>query len=45
MQPVEILASQLKSGRGWMEHLGDEFRQPYMQQLAEFLAADRKSVV
>ena len=43
MQPVEILASQLKSGRGWTEHLGDEFRQPYMQQLAEFLAAEEQA--
>ncbi len=38
--PVEILAAQLRPGRGWAEQLADEFRQPYMQHLAEFLAAE-----
>lgn len=38
MPPVDILASQLKPGRGWDTFLADEFRQPYMQQLAQFLA-------
>ena len=40
MSPVEVLASQLRPDRGWKEHLSEEFRQPYMQGLAEFLAAD-----
>ncbi|HTN33975.1 MAG TPA: uracil-DNA glycosylase [Marinobacter sp.] len=40
MSPVEVLASQLRPGRGWSEALADEFRQPYMKQLAEFLAAE-----
>ena len=38
MPPVEVLASQLKPGRGWDEFLSDQFQQPYMQQLAQFLA-------
>jgi len=38
MSPVDVLASQLKPGRGWDEHLAEEFRKPYMQQLAQFLA-------
>ena len=42
MQPVDVLASQLKPGRGWTEHLGNEFSQPYMQQLADFLAAEEQ---
>lgn len=43
MHPVELLASQLRPDRGWSDHLGDEFRQPYMQSLAEFLAAEEQS--
>ncbi len=43
MQPVEVLANQLKPGRGWTEHLANEFSQPYMQQLAEFLAAEEQA--
>lgn len=43
MAPVEVLAAQLRSGRGWTEHLGEEFRQPYMQTLAEFLAAEEQA--
>lgn len=39
MSPVEVLASQLRPDRGWKEHLAEEFRRPYMQGLAEFLAA------
>ncbi len=38
--PVEVLAAQLRPGRGWAEQLAGEFRQPYMQQLADFLAAE-----
>lgn len=40
MHPVEALANQLRPDRGWKEHLAGEFRQPYMQALAEFLAAE-----
>ncbi|MDO6441099.1 uracil-DNA glycosylase [Marinobacter sp. 2_MG-2023] len=40
MHPVEVLASHLRPDRGWKEHLGTEFSQPYMQVLAEFLAAE-----
>lgn len=40
MHPVEALASHLKPGRGWNEHLAPEFSQPYMRSLAEFLAAE-----
>ena len=40
MHPAEILARELKPGRGWDQWLADEFRQPYMQQLAEFLASE-----
>lgn len=43
MAPVEVLASQLRPDRGWSEHLAGEFRQPYMQQLAEFLAAEEQA--
>ena len=43
MSPVEVLASQLRPGRGWKEHLSEEFRQPYMQGLAEFLAAEEQA--
>lgn len=40
MHPAETLAQQLKPGQGWDEWLADEFRQPYMHNLAEFLAAE-----
>ena len=43
MHPAEALAQQLKPGRGWDEWLADEFRQPYMRQLAEFLAAEEQA--
>lgn len=43
MTPVEVLESYLKPDRGWKEHLAGEFRQPYMQALAEFLAAEEGS--
>lgn len=43
MKPVDVLASQLKPGRGWAEHLEDTFRQPYMTALAEFLAAEEQA--
>jgi len=43
MSPVEVLASQLRPDRGWKEHLSEEFRQPYMQGLAEFLAAEEQA--
>ncbi|MFO8140502.1 MAG: uracil-DNA glycosylase [Marinobacter sp.] len=40
MHPAQALAQQLRPGRGWHEWLADEFRQPYLRQLAEFLAAE-----
>ncbi len=40
MSPADVLAGHLKPGRGWDEHLSPEFHQPYMQQLAQFLAAE-----
>lgn len=43
MHPVEVLAAELRSGRGWTEHLESEFRQPYMRELAEFLAAEEQA--
>lgn len=43
MHPVEVLASHLKPDRGWVQHLADEFRQSYMQALAEFLAAEESA--
>ena len=43
MSPVEVLASQLRPDRGWKERLSEEFRQPYMQGLAEFLAAEEQA--
>lgn len=43
MHPAQTLASQLKRGRGWDDHLSREFDQPYMQQLAAFLAAEERS--
>lgn len=41
--PVEVLAAQLRPGRGWAEQLAGEFRQPYMRQLADFLAAEEQA--
>ena len=43
MHPAEALAQQLKPGRGWDQWLADECRQPYMRQLAEFLAAEEQA--
>ncbi|SFR74934.1 Uracil-DNA glycosylase [Marinobacter daqiaonensis] len=43
MHPAEALAQQLRPGRGWDRILGGEFRQPYMRQLAEFLADAEKA--
>ncbi|CAN0601650.1 unnamed protein product, partial [Ectocarpus sp. 12 AP-2014] len=43
MALVEVLASQLRPDRGWSEHLEAEFRQPYMQALADFLAAEEQA--
>lgn len=43
VSPVERLASQLRSDRGWTEHLSAEFRQSYMASLADFLAAEETS--
>lgn len=43
MHPAEVLAQQLKPGRGWDRWLADEFRQPYMRQLAEFLASEERA--
>lgn len=43
MKPVDLLASHLKPGRGWAEHLEDTFRQPYMAALAEFLASEEQA--
>ncbi|WP_417521284.1 uracil-DNA glycosylase [Marinobacter sp.] len=43
MHPVQALANHLRPGRGWKDHLADEFRQPYMQALAEFLAAEENA--
>jgi uracil-DNA glycosylase len=40
MHPAEELAGHLRPDRGWLENLEDEFRQPYMRGLAEFLAAE-----
>ncbi|MDC0662616.1 uracil-DNA glycosylase [Marinobacter sp. SS21] len=40
MSSVQALACQLRSDRGWSEHLAGEFEQPYMQALADFLAAE-----
>ena len=41
--PVELLARQLRSDRGWTEHLAAEFRQPYMVALADFLATEEQA--
>ena len=43
MHPAEVLANQLRPDRGWHKHLSEEFRQPYMQSLAEFLAAEEQA--
>lgn len=43
MHPAEVLARQLKPGRGWDRFLAQEFRQPYMRALAEFLAAEEEA--
>ncbi|MFO7528510.1 MAG: uracil-DNA glycosylase [Marinobacter sp.] len=43
MHPAQTLASQLKPGRGWDDHLTGEFSQPYMRQLAEFLATEEQA--
>lgn len=43
MHPAKALASHLRPDRGWTEYLADEFRQPYMQALAEFLAAEESA--
>lgn len=43
MHPAKELASHLRPDLGWMEYLADEFRQPYMQALAEFLAAEESA--
>lgn len=40
MTPLQGLAQQLLPGRGWSEQLAEEFRQPYMASLAQFLAAE-----
>jgi uracil-DNA glycosylase len=40
MHPADELAGHLRPDRGWLENLEDEFRQPYMRALAEFLAAE-----
>ncbi|SFM11929.1 uracil-DNA glycosylase [Marinobacter zhejiangensis] len=43
MHPAEALASQLRPGRGWSEHLAGEFQQPYMQALGQFLATEEEA--
>ncbi|WP_298449911.1 uracil-DNA glycosylase [uncultured Marinobacter sp.] len=43
MLPVEALANTLRPDGGWKEHLSGEFRQPYMQALAEFLAEEESA--
>lgn len=43
MHPAQLLAQQLKPGRGWHEWLADEFHQPYLRQLAEFLTAEAQA--
>ncbi|MDI9246134.1 uracil-DNA glycosylase [Marinobacter sp. CHS3-4] len=40
MHPADELAGYLRPGRGWLEHLGAEFQQPYMRSLAEFIASE-----
>ena len=41
MTPLQGLAQQLLPGRGWSERLAEEFRQPYMASLAQFLATEK----
>ena len=40
MHPADELASHLRPDRGWLEQLGNEFQQPYMRALADFLTAE-----
>jgi uracil-DNA glycosylase len=40
VHPADELASHLRPDRGWLEQLGQEFQQPYMQALADFLATE-----
>ncbi|MFE8072620.1 uracil-DNA glycosylase [Marinobacteraceae bacterium S3BR75-40.1] len=40
---ADALLQGLKPGTGWRELLEDEFRQPYMQELAAFLAAEERA--
>ena len=40
MTPLQGLAQLLLPDRGWSERLAEEFRQPYMASLAQFLAAE-----
>jgi len=40
VHPADELASHLRPDRGWLEQLGQEFHQPYMQALADFLATE-----
>lgn len=43
MHPVATLAAQLRQDRGWHHHLAEEFEQPYMRSLAEFLASEEEA--
>lgn len=43
MTPAEGLAQQLRPDRGWVQCLAEEFRQPYMAQLADFLAGEEQA--
>jgi uracil-DNA glycosylase len=40
VHPADELASHLRPDRGWLEQLGNEFQQPYMRALADFLTAE-----
>jgi len=40
VHPADELASHLRPDRGWLERLGQEFQQPYMQALADFLTTE-----
>jgi uracil-DNA glycosylase len=40
VHPADELDSHLRPDRGWLEQLGQEFHQPYMQALADFLATE-----
>lgn len=42
---VAALHERVNLGPGWQEVLGEEFKQPYMQSLAEFVARERQSGV